>query len=81
MEDATKATLASLLEKRAEVCQCSRCRLDILAYALNHLPPKYIVTSKGETYTRISELASQFETDVIVALSKAIRHVSKNPRH
>jgi len=82
MEDAVRSILENMLEKKSYTgCKCSRCRLDIMAYALNQLPPKYVVTRKGETFTRISELASQFETDVVVALSKAIRQVGKNLRH
>ena len=81
MEDAVRNTLDELLDKRAAVCKCSRCRLDIIAHALNHLPPKYVVTDRGHAYTRVAEMAQQFGTDLIVALSKAIKHVSKNPRH
>lgn len=81
MEDAVRNTLEELLEKRSNVCKCSRCRLDIIAFALNHLPPKYVVTDKGHTYTRVAEMAQQFGTDLVVALSKAIKHVNKNPRH
>lgn len=82
MEDAARNTLDELLEKRRpEVCKCSRCRLDILAHALNHLPPKYVVTDKGHTFTRVAEMQQQFGADLVVALSKAIKHVSANPRH
>jgi len=81
MESAVRNTLKEMLEKRSSTCRCSRCRLDIIAYALNHLPPKYVVTEKGHTYTRTAEMAQQFSTDLIVAVSKAIKHVNKNPRH
>jgi competence protein ComFB len=81
MEDAVRNTLNELLEKRSNVCKCSRCRLDTIAYALNHLPAKYVVTDQGHTYTRVAEMAQQFSTDLVVALSKAIKHVNKNPRH
>ncbi len=81
MEDAVRNMLDELVEKRGNVCRCSRCRLDIIAYALNHLPPKYVVTDKGHTYTRVAEMAQQFSTDLVVALSRAIKHVTKNPRH
>ncbi len=81
MEDAVREAAADLLAKRTDVCKCSRCRLDIIAYALNHLPAKYVVTDKGHTYTRVAEMAQQFHTDLVVALHKAIKHVGKNPRH
>ncbi len=81
MEDAVRDMLDDLMAKRNNICKCSRCRLDILAYALNRLPPKYVVTDKGHTYTRVAEMAQQFATDLVVALSRAIKHVNKNPRH
>ena len=33
-------------------CTCEACRNDIIAYALNQLPPKYVATRKGEVYSR-----------------------------
>lgn len=55
-------------------------KLDICAYALNHLPPRYIVTQKGHLYTRLNELRQQFQTDLVVELTKAIQQIQANPR-
>ena len=63
------------------VCTCENCILDIAAIALNTLPPKYIVTEKGELYSKISALQQQFEVDVIAAITKAAVLVKRNPRH
>ncbi len=82
MEEATSNALDELFEKnQPESCKCSRCRMDTLAYALNHLPAKYVVTDKGHTYTRVAEMQQQFSADLVVALTKAIKHVYANPRH
>ncbi len=81
METAVQNVFDELLGTRDYICKCSRCRLDIIAYALNHLPAKYVVTDKGHTYTRVAEMVQQFNADVVVALTKAIKHVAKNPRH
>lgn len=80
MEDVVP-TVLNELSKKYEFCTCTRCRLDIMACALNTLPPKYIVTSQGEIYSKIAYLQQQFEVDIIMALVKAIDVVSKNPRH
>jgi competence protein ComFB len=69
------------LSKEGDFCTCPRCRLDIMAYALNHIPPKYAVTQLGEVYTKISYLEQQLEVDVTIALVEAIKIVSKNLRH
>ena len=55
-------------------------KLDIYAYTLNHLPPRYIVSEKGHLYTRLNELQQQFQTDLVVELTKAIQIVTTNPR-
>lgn len=63
------------------VCTCEKCMLDIAAIALNDLPPKYIVTEKGELYTKVNALKQQFEVDVISAITKAAVLVKRKPRH
>jgi len=63
------------------MCTCDKCMLDIAAIALNDLPPKYIVTEKGELYSKINTLKQQFEVDVIAAITKAAVLVKRNPRH
>jgi len=47
-------TLDLLLKKidqlwpNTEYCKCERCRMDIAAYALNRLPPRYVHSLAGE---------------------------------
>ena len=62
-------------------CKCEVCRYDIKAIALNSLPPKYVVTQKGQLYTKISALQHQFDVDIIAAVTKAAVIVGRNPRH
>lgn len=63
------------------VCTCEKCLMDIAAIALNDLPPKYIVTEKGELYSKINSLKQQFEVDVVAAITKAAVLVKRRPRH
>lgn len=81
MEEVVDSTLEEILSRRDDVCKCDRCKLDIKALALNHLPPKYVVTDKGYVYTKVNELESQFKADVTVAVTNAMKVVRKNPRH
>jgi len=69
------------LVKESPYCTCPICKMDIAAYVLNRLPPKYVVTEKGEVYSKISQLQQQFEVDVTIAVMKAIKVVGMNPRH
>lgn len=82
MEGAVQRVLEELLQDPAyrSVQLTEKAKLDVLAYALNHLPAKYVVTEKGHLFTRTEELKQQFHTDIVVELSKAVRHVQANPR-
>jgi len=82
MEEVVDSTLDEILAHHADdICTCERCRLDVMALALNHLPPKYVVTDMGYIYTRVNELESQFKADITVAVTNAIKIIRKNPRH
>jgi hypothetical protein len=59
-------------------CKCDRCKKDIMALALNKLPPKYVVLNKGEETPEPDE---QTKAQVITALIQAILKVRAQPRH
>jgi competence protein ComFB len=73
--------LDKVLEKRLDVCKCESCRYDIVALALNDLPPRYVVSQKGETYTRAMTLGQQFSIDIIAKITQAANVVAMHPRH
>jgi len=64
-----------------DVCKCDKCKLDIKAIALNSLSPHYVVTDKGNLYSKLKEMEAQFEVDIETAIIKAAMTVSNNPRH
>jgi len=65
--------------RHVHVADNERMRLDVMAYALNRLPPKYVATQRGHVYTRVQELRQQFRTDIVVELTKALQLVMANP--
>lgn len=81
MEIAVDHVLPNLLRAFDNICTCNKCILDMKAIALNRLKPHYVVTDKGQLYSKVEEMNGQFETDVMKALIDAIDIVSKNPRH
>ncbi len=81
MEDAVKNILDEILAERQDLCKCEKCRLDMMAWALNRLPPKYVVTHKGRVYTKLQEINLQFKTDIIRESAKAVEHIKNNPQH
>jgi competence protein ComFB len=80
MEDVVQDMMPNVL-KRLDICQCERCCMDILANVLNKLPPKYVVTRKGQLYTKLASLQHQFDVDIITAITTAASIVGANPRH
>ena len=82
MEDLVWQQLDNVLASQpVPVCSCEKCRLDIAALALNFLPPRYVLTDMGETYTRIKALELQFAVDVTTAIIHAAKIVSTQPHH
>ncbi|MCL2386438.1 MAG: late competence development ComFB family protein [Defluviitaleaceae bacterium] len=81
MEDIIKDRMPTVLATMPDLCQCERCQMDRLAYALNNSPPKYVVTSKGKLYAKINVLQGQFDADVVRAITDAAVRVDKSPRH
>ncbi|MCK9216719.1 MAG: late competence development ComFB family protein [Firmicutes bacterium] len=80
MENVVESATENIL-KLMNICKCEKCKADIMAIALNELPPKYIVTEIGELYTKANELEQQFSVDVQTAIIKAALIVGKNPKH
>ena len=71
----------SVMTTNRDVYGCARCHHDIAAMALTILPARYVVTPKGETFTRIKTLEQQFTVNIITALTEGIEIVKKHPHH
>ncbi len=63
------------------ICCCDKCRVDVRAYALNHLPPKYVVLSQNERVPRLTVYESRFASDVTAQLIQACKKVMLTPHH
>lgn len=67
--------------KNYDGCKCERCRADIIASALNNLPPKYVVTDEGELYAKIPLAHNRYDVEVVKQLAAAANLVKKSPHH
>ena len=81
MEDLVIQNIDGIMKSQNVPCKCEHCKFDTIALALNFLPPRYIVTAKGETYAKIQMLDQQFKADIFAAVTKATVIISNNPRH
>ncbi|MDF2655997.1 MAG: Late competence development protein ComFB [Bacillota bacterium] len=66
---------------RMDLCTCEQCICDVLALALNSLPPKYVTSHAGKQYIQLEAYKKQLETDVAFALMKACMTVKDTPNH
>jgi len=63
------------VDRYQSVCTCQRCMCDIVAIALNYLPPHYIVeTDKGKDFGSPWVM-------VETAVAEAFERVMENPNH
>lgn len=73
--------LAELRKSNPDLCGCERCREDVMAVALNRLPPKYIASDKGEVFTSVDFSRVGGKAEIIANLIPAFKLVGKRPRH
>ncbi len=68
------------LSRNPDLCTCEECVLDIAAYALNHVSPRYRASLLGSIYAA-RESGSSYQREVSRAVSEAIRRIRANPAH
>ncbi len=71
---------AQLATHFPDFCGCETCRLDVLVYALNRLPPRYVVGLEGTVVTDVSLDKDQNRASIEVAVMEGIRKVNLAPR-
>ena len=61
-------------------CGCDTCRADVLVYALNRLPARYVASREGTVITELSLDKGQNRAAIDVAVMDGIRKVMASPR-
>jgi len=79
-EDAVLRDYEQLRQNMPDFCGCDMCRDDVLVYALNRLPPRYVAQPTGEVITTVSLGSDQPKADILVMILEGIRRVSAEPR-
>jgi len=62
------------------LCTCEECVLDIAAFALNQVRPRYRSSLLGSIYAKQND-ASAYAKEVQKAVGEAIHRVKANPAH
>ena len=63
------------------LCDCKRCRQDVLALTLNELSTKYVVMPRAELTVRNDMYRSHYDGELTVHILRACQKVMENPRH
>jgi competence protein ComFB len=80
MEEIVERVVQEYSLQRPKFYHCQQCLADIKAIVLNQIPPKYVVSHKGEVFSRVGTMANQYMSDVYKELSLAIQKVESD-RH
>lgn len=62
-------------------CSCELCQADIMALALNRLPPRYYVSLRGEIMTQWESHALPDQARIMADVVRAAQKVSASPSH
>lgn len=62
-------------------CKCNQCCEDIVAFALNQLPVRYVNTNREKLLAKLEATDFQVIMDTEVAIIKAMDVVKLHPRH
>lgn len=79
MEEIVSRVISEYNHQRPGFYHCEQCLADIKAIILNRLKPQYVVSEKGELYSKAGTLARQYMSDIYKELSIAIQLVERDP--
>jgi hypothetical protein len=63
-----------------EFCGCDICHADVLVYALNRLPARYVASLEGTVITELNLDKQQNRVTIDVAVMDGFRRVMASPR-
>ena len=62
-------------------CTCNQCRMDIICYALNRMPPHYIVSNRGASRVQWESFERQQQAaDITAMVHEGLKKVNHNQR-
>jgi competence protein ComFB len=79
-EDHVQTAYDTLLPHFPAFCGCEFCRDDVLTYALNRVPPRYVSRREGAVVTEVSLEREQSRAAIEVIVMEALRKISVAPR-
>jgi competence protein ComFB len=80
VEDHVVEAYGKLAAHFPDFCGCEACRADVIVYALNRLPPRYVATLEGTVVTEVSLDKDQGRATIDVAVLEGFKRVTLSPR-
>lgn len=78
----------ALVEEKADkyikmfgMCDCPRCRIDVIAMAMSNLPAKYVVVRDQDINPRLSMYEAKYNAAVVTQVMSACKKVTERPHH
>ena len=80
VEEHVRESYAGVQPRFPDFCGCDVCREDVLVYALNRVPPRYVTTLEGQVVSGVNLDRDQNRAAIDVAIIDGIRRVTASPR-
>lgn len=80
VEEHAQEAYQGLRKHFPDFCGCEVCHADVLVYALNRLPARYVASREGRVMTELHLDSQQNRASIDVALMEAFRRVMATPR-
>ena len=80
VEEHVHAAYEALRPRYPEFCGCEMCRDDVLVYALNRVPARYVSSNTGSVLTEVNLEKDQSRAAIDVAMMDGFRRIGLAPR-
>ena len=80
VEEHVQEAYQTLRQHFPDFCGCEVCQADVLVFALNRLPAKYVASAEGRIITELALERDQNRVSIDVAMMDAFRKVMASPR-
>jgi len=79
-EDMIFEAIEKRIESGVDMCTCRECVLDLAAYALNHVTPRYYTSLLAPLHPT-PEVAPKARVEIDLAIAAGLKKIRSHPHH
>lgn len=79
MEETVLDKIDQLWKQTDSYCKCEKCRMDVAAYALNRLSPRYVQSVGGRMLHKFDTGTIQMDAEITAVVFNAIKIIGDDP--